>query len=126
MTEGLTAETAATKQRLSAGARQLDRANAQGIHSGRPMNTSTSSTKPEYPKTPKPQENKFNEILVVCYITKLRMEQSSESKPRGRGRGNLGLNQFTDWEVGSDYVCEKLLGTGSYGKVALATKKSTG
>ena len=49
MTEGLTAETAATKQRLSAEARQLDRANAQGIHSGRPMNTSTSSTKPEYP-----------------------------------------------------------------------------
>ena len=54
------------------------------------------------------------------------MEQTSESKPRGRGRGNLGLNQFTDWEVGNDYVCEKLLGTGSYGKVALATKKSTG
>ena len=47
--EGQTAETAATKQRLSAEARQLDRANAQGIHSGRPMNTSTSSTKPEYP-----------------------------------------------------------------------------
>lgn len=43
---------------------------------------------------------------------------------KGRG-GNLGLNQFSDWEVGSDYVCEKILGTGSYGKVALATKKST-
>ena len=28
--------------------------------------------------------------------------------------------------MGTDYVCEKLLGTGSYGKVALATKKSTG
>ena len=49
MTEGLTAETAATKQRLSAGARQLDRANAQGIDSGRPMNTPTSSTKPDHP-----------------------------------------------------------------------------
>ena len=49
MTEGLTAETAATKQRLSAEARQLDRANAQGIDSGRPMNTSTSSTKPDHP-----------------------------------------------------------------------------
>jgi hypothetical protein len=34
MTEGQTAETAATKQRLSAEARQLDRANAQGIDSG--------------------------------------------------------------------------------------------
>ena len=44
---------------------------------------------------------------------------------RGR-RGNLGLNQFADWEVGSDYTCERLLGTGSYGKVALATRKSTG
>ncbi len=41
-------------------------------------------------------------------------------------RSNLGLNQFSDWEVGTDYACEKILGTGSYGKVALATKKSTG
>ena len=42
--------------------------------------------------------------------------------------GKLGLSQkqFTDWEVGEDYTCEKLLGTGSYGKVALATKISTG
>ena len=38
-----------TKQRLSAEARQLDRANAQGIDSGRPMNTPTSSTKPDHP-----------------------------------------------------------------------------
>ena len=38
----------------------------------------------------------------------------------------LGLNQFADWEVGTDYICEKMLGTGSYGKVCLATKKSTG
>ena len=44
---------------------------------------------------------------------------------RGR-RGNLGLNQFSDWQVGEDYVCERLLGTGSYGKVALATRRSTG
>lgn len=43
-----------------------------------------------------------------------------------RRGGNLGLNQFSDWDVGTDYVCEKILGTGSYGKVALATKKSTG
>lgn len=35
-------------------------------------------------------------------------------------------NQFSDWEVGEDYSCERLLGTGSYGKVALATQKSTG
>jgi mitogen-activated protein kinase 1/3 len=40
--------------------------------------------------------------------------------------GNLGLNQFADWEVGNDYSVEKMLGTGSYGKVALALKKSTG
>jgi len=45
---------------------------------------------------------------------------------RGSKRGNLGLNQFSDWEVGTDYTVEKMLGTGSYGKVALATKKSTG
>lgn len=38
----------------------------------------------------------------------------------------MGLNQFEDWVVGDDYTCEKVLGTGSYGKVALATKKSTG
>lgn len=36
------------------------------------------------------------------------------------------MNQFENWQVGSDYVCEKLLGTGSYGKVALAQKVSTG
>jgi mitogen-activated protein kinase 1/3 len=47
-------------------------------------------------------------------------------KGGSRRGGNLGLNQFSDWEVGNDYVCEKILGTGSYGKVALATKKSTG
>jgi mitogen-activated protein kinase 1/3 len=41
-------------------------------------------------------------------------------------RGSLGLNKYSDWEVGDDYVCEKTLGTGSYGMVALATKKSTG
>ena len=45
--------------------------------------------------------------------------------PSKRG-GNLGLNQFADWEVGHDYSVEKMLGTGSYGKVALATKKSNG
>jgi mitogen-activated protein kinase 1/3 len=47
-------------------------------------------------------------------------------KQSSRRVGNLGLNQFADWEVGNDYIVEKMLGTGSYGKVALATKKSTG
>ena len=48
-------------------------------------------------------------------------------KSNNKRAGNLGLvqSQFSDWEVGQDYNCEKLLGTGSYGKVALATKKST-
>ena len=36
------------------------------------------------------------------------------------------MNQFADWLVGDDYICERLLGTGSYGKVALATRRSTG
>lgn len=53
------------------------------------------------------------------------MVEAQKKSSSGR-RGNLGLNQFTDWEVGLDYSCEKLLGAGSYGKVALATKKSTG
>jgi len=35
-------------------------------------------------------------------------------------KGNLGLNKFSDWDVGSDYECEKLLGTGSYGSVCMA------
>ena len=51
---------------------------------------------------------------------------SSQGTSKRSRRGNLGLNQFTDWEVGDDYTCERLLGTGSYGKVALATRKSTG
>ena len=41
-------------------------------------------------------------------------------------RGSLGLNKFADWEVGDNYVCEKLLGTGSYGSVCMAIQKSTG
>lgn len=51
---------------------------------------------------------------------------STSGIKRGGRRGNLGLTQFNNWEVGDDYTCERLLGTGSYGKVALATKKSTG
>jgi len=47
-----------------------------------------------------------------------------------RERKKLGLmsgsSEFASWAVGSDYVCERLLGTGSYGKVVLALKKSTG
>jgi len=35
-------------------------------------------------------------------------------------RGALNLNKFADWEVGEDYDCQKLLGTGSYGQVCLA------
>jgi hypothetical protein len=38
-----------------------------------------------------------------------------------RKRGSLGINKFSDWEVGADYECEKLLGTGSYGSVVMAT-----
>ena len=36
-------------------------------------------------------------------------------------RGSLGFNKFADWEVGDNYECEKLLGTGSYGSVVQAT-----
>jgi mitogen-activated protein kinase 1/3 len=38
----------------------------------------------------------------------------------------LGLNKFADWEVGDNYSCEKLLGTGSYGSVCMALQKTTG
>lgn len=41
-------------------------------------------------------------------------------------RGNLNIGKFADWDVGDDYECEKLLGTGSYGSVCMATQKSTG
>lgn len=37
----------------------------------------------------------------------------------------MHTSEFANWNVGEDYVCERLLGTGSYGKVVLATKKST-
>ena len=36
------------------------------------------------------------------------------------------LDMFADWEVGSDYKCEKLLGKGSYGAVAMATHAPSG
>lgn len=35
------------------------------------------------------------------------------------------LPKFTDWQVGKDYECQKLLGTGSYGSVAMAIHKPT-
>jgi mitogen-activated protein kinase 1/3 len=41
-------------------------------------------------------------------------------------RSNLNVSKFADWEVGPNYECEKLLGTGSYGSVCMATQKSTG
>lgn len=34
-------------------------------------------------------------------------------------------HKFTDWLVGKDYECQKLLGTGSYGSVAMAIHKPT-
>lgn len=34
-------------------------------------------------------------------------------------------HKFTDWEIGKDYECQKLLGTGSYGSVAMAIHKPT-
>jgi mitogen-activated protein kinase 1/3 len=35
-------------------------------------------------------------------------------------------SKFSDWEVGSNYDCKKLLGKGSYGSVCLAEHKTTG
>jgi hypothetical protein len=49
-----------------------------------------------------------------------------ERKPRKKLGLSSGSGEFASWVVGSDYSCERLLGTGSYGKVALAMKKSTG
>lgn len=43
-----------------------------------------------------------------------------------RGIGAPSTSQFSDWQVGPNYECSRLLGTGSYGKVALAVQKSTG
>jgi serine/threonine protein kinase len=34
-------------------------------------------------------------------------------------------SQFADWQVGTNYECQKFIGTGSYGKMALAIQKST-
>lgn len=36
------------------------------------------------------------------------------------------MGQFSDWEVGEDYECVKLLGQGSYGAVCSAIHKPTG
>jgi len=46
-----------------------------------------------------------------------------EKKSRKGGRKEFGLGlgskaQFGSWDVGSNYKCEKLLGSGSYGQVA--------
>ena len=36
------------------------------------------------------------------------------------------INEFADWEVGSNYEIEKIIGVGSYGSVCRAIQKSTG
>ena len=41
-------------------------------------------------------------------------------------RKSLNLGQFSDWEVGEEYECIKLLGQGSYGAVCSATHKPSG
>ena len=41
-------------------------------------------------------------------------------------RKSLNLGQFSDWEVGEEYECVKLLGQGSYGAVCSAIHKPTG
>ena len=46
-----------------------------------------------------------------------------ESKRRGL---KLSENKFHDWEVGTKYKIEKIIGQGSYGSVARATMLSTG
>jgi mitogen-activated protein kinase 1/3 len=38
----------------------------------------------------------------------------------------LGLDKFSDWEVGKQYECLKILGQGSYGAVASAIHKPSG
>lgn len=49
------------------------------------------------------------------------------NQPMKRVRlGGLGLNKFASWEVGKDYECLKILGSGSYGEVAAAIHKPTG
>jgi mitogen-activated protein kinase 1/3 len=41
-------------------------------------------------------------------------------------RKSLNLGQFSDWEVGEDYECIKLLGQGSYGAVCSALHRPSG
>ena len=55
----------------------------------------------------------------------------AQQKSRKGGRKDFGLGlgskaQFNSWEVGANYKCEKLLGSGSYGQVAQAIQLSTG
>ena len=38
----------------------------------------------------------------------------------------MNLGQFSDWDVGEDYECIKLLGQGSYGAVCSALHKPSG
>ena len=58
-------------------------------------------------------------------------EQQPVKKERKSKRGEiagLGMkqNQFKNWDVGTNYKCEKILGSGSYGQVAQAIQLSTG
>ena len=58
------------------------------------------------------------------------MEQPEIKEKKKSRRGDMALGmkaaQFKSWDVGANYKCEKLLGSGSYGQVAQAIQLSTG
>ena len=60
----------------------------------------------------------------------VKKDQKEKTKKRGSTRENGSLfgnsKKFDHWEVGSNYKCEKLLGSGSYGQVVQAIQLSTG
>lgn len=58
--------------------------------------------------------------------SKIRKAAPKRGKITGLGIGKDQESQFEDWEVGENYICQKLLGHGSYGKVAEAIQLSTG
>ncbi len=53
------------------------------------------------------------------------MQASTETTDKMMKRKSL-FNEFADWHVGDDYELVRVLGAGSYGKVASAVHKPTG
>lgn len=76
------------------------------------------------------QNNKYQSSVVTAGSPPKVEEQKGIMQKRRTQQGiapfQQPLAEFAEWEVGSNYECEKIIGVGSYGSVCRAIQRSTG